>query len=103
MRWLEFIKMQYDAKCETFTENLFTVIDELKNSNKLVRADLLVNAAVDGDIAVLLEWEYGIPQVQGSFEGNVVSELLRKNGLTNHSVWKVVTDNNKKYNDIFGG
>ena len=96
MRWLEFIKIQFDAKGETFTENLFSVIDELKNSNKLVRADLLANAAVDGDIAVILEWESGFSQVHGSFEGNVVSELLRKNGLTNHSVWKVVTENNKK-------
>ena len=102
MRCIEFIKIQYDAKRETFTENLFTVVDEFKNSNNLIRADLLVNAAVDGEIAVILEWESGFPHVHGSFEGNVVSDLLRKNGLTNHSVWKVVTENNNKYEENLG-
>lgn len=96
MKWIEFIKVQSaGTQRQMAIPDLLERAADLKEMSGLVEANVYDRAEDYGDFAVLLLWDTGQPQQNGSMEGLQLKQVLKTFGLVNHSVW-IINQNSKK-------
>jgi hypothetical protein len=84
MIWMEFIKVQ--TARSNVAEILKKFVLECKKCKGLLDAKVFNNALVD-DCSLCLLWKTKRYEPQGSSVGLHLSNILKKYGLVDHSVW----------------
>ena len=93
MRWMEFIKVQ--TVRANVTEILLDVVTECKKCHGLLEAKVFNHSSVD-DCSLCLLWNTDVAKPFGSGIGVQMSNILKKYGLVDHSVWVEMDERGEK-------
>lgn len=84
MKWMEFIKVQ-TARANV-ADKLLNFINECNHCHGLLEAKVFKHAALD-DCSLCLLWDTDRPGPLGSNVGLQMTNIMKKYGLVDHSVW----------------
>ncbi|NNK93088.1 MAG: hypothetical protein HKP41_01930 [Desulfobacterales bacterium] len=90
---MEVIKIQ--TARSNIAAKLLDFITECKKCNGMLEARVFRQAKV-GDFSLCLLWSTDQPELQGSSVGLHLSNILKKDGLVNHSVWVETIEHEEK-------
>jgi formate dehydrogenase (NADP+) beta subunit len=87
MKWMEIVRLRSLAGQEKVLPTL--VHDIIKNINEagLTRISLHKNISFQSDTSIILDWDTGIPETQGSMAALSIAQNLKIYGLVEHSIW----------------
>jgi len=91
MSWIEIIRLQAACGSETQARRELELIAQsiVRNSDcpGLVSLAIYRQAVLQGSFELRLNWCSAIPQTEGSKLGLSLLQLLKRYGLTSHSIW----------------